>query len=80
MPAMHAQCLNQYNEYSFCLLPDGSPHLLCGAKFFQKIEWLMWPPALKRSIDAAATAPTPSPASLMHVHTIHYKLCEYWVI
>jgi len=52
------------------LLPDGSPHLLCGAKFCQKIEWLMWPPALKRSIDAAATAATPSP--LYHTITSHH--------
>lgn len=28
--------------------PSGSPESFSGQRFFQKMEWLMWPPPLKR--------------------------------
>ena len=63
----------------YCYLPDGSPPP-CGDKFFQKIEWLRWPPPLNlRAGWRAITVPI-SPASENQRHVFDKPRFEHKLV
>ena len=56
-------------------VPVGRPPP-CGERFFQKMEWLMWPPPLNSMAFCTAITPFSSPTFLIHTYNLYmYKIC-----
>ena len=66
---LNASTLPKSRSSALLNAPAGSvpPPSACGARFFQKSEWLMWPPIRfsYRTVNYASATPAPSPPTWM---------------